>query len=248
MSEIKVEVEKVITNPDKSKLIRDSHAKRQELLQAIRNADPQLTLKTLKDIDKILTEDSIDIMKRIEGDTVRSYKNLMLSHNSMYALVAEVGGLDPVLSHYMTEKYAILIERAENIRELEKLHLQFLKDYCTPNNRGLLKEDASLSAKVHYYISTHFMNDLEIRTIADNLFVTKEHLMRTFKRETGKTINEVIKEKRLEEAVSLLQNSHLSVTDIAAMSGFNSVHYFSKVFKKAYGISPSEYEKKFRQE
>lgn len=243
MPEIQGEVEKVVSNPDKSEIIRESHKKRRALLQAIQQADIETAEKLSKEIFDIIEEDTIDIMKRIEGNTLRSYKNFMLSHNSMYALVAEMGGLDPVLAHYMSEKYAIIIESSSTIKNLAGLHNQVLKDYSSPENRITLDDKKSLSAKVLYYVSAHFMNPLDVQHIAKELYVTREHLMRTFKKETGTTINETIKEKRLFESKLLLKQSKLSITDIAVMVGFNSSQYFSKVFKETYGVSPTQYQK-----
>lgn len=211
------------------------------MLRAIQHADLE-KLKTLeKKANQILEKDTIDLMKRVEGNSLRSHKNLMLSHNSMYALVAERGGLDATLAHYMSEKYAVIIEMSRIREELSAVHSEFIREYANPKYRLTFNEDKSLSSKAMHIISNNFMNDLSIQFIAEELYVTKEHLMRTFKEETDKTINEVIQRNRLEEAIKLLAHSNFSVTDIAMMVGFNSSQYFSRVFKKEYNQIPSEY-------
>lgn len=238
------EIEKIAQNPDKATIIRESHMKRREFLGAIQRADWSKVQELAPTIYQIVEKDKVDLLKRIEGDTLRSYKNFMLSHNSMYALVAEIGGLDPVLSHYMSEKYAIIIESASRVEELALIHDQLLRDYASPENRIKLEESKSLSADVLYYISVNFMNSLEVQTIADKFYMTREHLMRTFKKETGKTVHEAIKEKQLSEATYLLEHTKLAITDIAIMTGFNSSQYFSKVFKETYECSPTQYRNK----
>lgn len=244
MSNISEEIKKSETNPQKSKIITESHALRKKMLFAIRDGDMETTKKVFEKVNAYLNkEDPIDILGRVEGNKLRSQKNFMLSHNSMYALMAELGGLDPVLSHYMSEKYAILIESAGVIKELEMLHLQMIDNYSTSQNRYALMEDMPLSDKVRRYIANNFMNELSMQTIADEFYVTKEHLMRTFKKETGSTVNELIKKNRLDEAEDLLKHSRLSVTDIAIMTGFNSVQYFSTVFREIYDMTPTDYQK-----
>lgn len=244
MSNISEEIKKTETNPKKSKIITESHEFRKKMLFAIRDADLSTAKNYLEQANVYINkEDPIDILSRIEGNQLRSRKNFMLSHNSMYALMAEFGGLDPVLSHYMSEKYAILIESAVSNQELEELHPQMVYHYSSPENRYVLIEEMPLSDKVKRYIANNFMNELSMQTIADEFYVTKEHLMRTFKKETGSTVNELIKKCRLDEAEELLRNSRLSVTDIAIMTGFNSVQYFSTVFKEIYQMTPTDYQK-----
>ena len=246
MSEIEREVSKIIQNPDKTRLIRESHNFREELLQAIQRADIGQVQLMKKKVNQYFQKDTIDIIGRIKEDTIRSYKNIMLSHNSMYALVAERGGLDPALAHYMSEKYAIMIEAAYSQKYLEQLHKQFIQEYAAPEHRLDLDTEQSLSEKVDIFISNNFMNAVNIQFIADELFVSKEHLMRTFKEQTGNTINEVLQKKRLEEAASLLATSTFSITDIAIMIGYNSSQYFSKVFKKEYQLTPSQYQRNIK--
>ena len=86
-----------------------------------------------------------------------------------------------------------------------------------------------------------FMNEINISYIADKFFVTRVHLMRTFKKETGTTINDVIISKRFEEACHLLKHSNLPVTEIALMVGFNSSQHFSRLFNKKFGMTPKTY-------
>lgn len=241
MSDMAQVVTKVERDRDKTQMIRESHKYREELLQAIQLSDMETVNELAQIFSHFFEKDKVDLMKRVEGDTLRSYKNIMLSHNSMYALMAERGGMDAALSHYMSEKYAIIIESAESRSELSELHLKFLREYANPKHRLSFDESQSLSDKANRIISNNFMNDITIQFIADECFVTKEHLMRTFKEETGYTINDMIQQRRLEEAKKLLIHSNFSITDVAIMVGFNSSQYFSRVFKKAYRLTPSEY-------
>lgn len=244
MSNISEEMNKVKSNPQKSKIITESHALRKKLLFAIRDADTEKSKKLFEQASTYINnEDPIDILGRVEGEKLRSQKNFLLSHNSMYALMAELGGLDPVLSHYMSEKYAILIEGSKCNKELDNIHHQMIHNYSSPANRYVLVDEMLLSEKVKLYIANNFMNELNMQAIADEFYVTKEHLMRTFKKETGSTVNELIKKSRLDEAEELLSHSRLTVTDIAIMTGFNSVQYFSTVFKEFHNMTPTEYQK-----
>lgn len=235
------EIKKIISNPIKAETIKEGHKVRMQLLKAIEQCDEE----SYEEIEKVFKEytevDTFDLMKRVSGDPLRSYKNILLSHNSLYAYSAEKGGMSPVLSHYMSEKYAILIESKNEINELKELHQYFLKDYLNIDNRISLYRNESLSVRVLQYISANFMNQININQIANEFFVTRVHLMRTFKKETGTTINEAITSKRLEEACVLLRKSNLTITEIALMAGFNSPQYFSNLFFEKLGMTPKTY-------
>lgn len=235
------EIKKIISNPIKAETIKEGHRVRMQLLKAIEQCDEE----SYEEIEKVFKEytevDTFDLMKRVSGDPLRSYKNILLSHNSLYAYSAEKGGMSPVLSHYMSEKYAILIESKNEINELKELHQYFLKDYLNIDNRISLYRNESLSVRVLQYISANFMNQININQIANEFFVTRVHLMRTFKKETGTTINEAITSKRLEEACVLLRKSNLTITEIALMAGFNSPQYFSNLFFEKLGMTPKTY-------
>jgi AraC-like DNA-binding protein len=55
---------------------------------------------------------------------------------------------------------------------------------------------------------------------------------------------EELLDARIEKARALLEYGHKSVTEVAELCGFSSIHYFSRKFKKKTGVSPSEYNKK----
>lgn len=55
---------------------------------------------------------------------------------------------------------------------------------------------------------------------------------------TGKTTTEYINEVRLKKSIELLKDGNMNITEIAINCGFNDVNYFSRLFKKRYGVSP----------
>ena len=82
------------------------------------------------------------------------------------------------------------------------------------------------------YIDANYMKIDTIDEIAQNCFISKYHMCREFKRQTGKTIATYLTDKKLLEAKSLLLRSDLPVSIIARTVGFESENYFFFVFKK----------------
>lgn len=71
-------------------------------------------------------------------------------------------------------------------------------------------------------------------------------ILRNFKKYTGYTIVAYKNQKRLEMAVEMLMNSDLKVTDISYNLQYDSLSYFLRIFKKVYGMTPSEYRDKYK--
>ncbi len=70
-----------------------------------------------------------------------------------------------------------------------------------------------------------------------------KQIYRKIKQLTGLSTVEFIRDIRLQNAASLLEQGKLSVSEIMYMSGFTTASYFSKCFKARYGVSPSEYQR-----
>lgn len=79
--------------------------------------------------------------------------------------------------------------------------------------------------------------------LAEKYHVSIAYLSTILKRETGQTFQELLQKKRLDKAAQLLKESHLSAENIIHTVGYSNTSYFYRVFRKQYGISPSEYRK-----
>lgn len=96
------------------------------------------------------------------------------------------------------------------------------------------------------FIEEHLIDTGKISTIAQRLGVSESTLMHQFRKETGWSVAEYIAKARLANAAQLLKSTDWSISMISDMSGFRDAAYFSKVFRKLAGMSPSEYRKVHR--
>ncbi len=80
-----------------------------------------------------------------------------------------------------------------------------------------------------------------VRELASSLSLSSSQTLRKVKAATGKSVNQFIRELRLEKAAKLLKKTDLSAAEIAYQVGFNSASYFNKTFSKYFGITPGEY-------
>ena len=85
-----------------------------------------------------------------------------------------------------------------------------------------------------------------IEQIADKLSVSQRYLSDTLKKETGKTSTEHLQLYLIDEAKNILLNPHKTISEVAYELGFEYPPYFSRLFKKKEGISPSAYRERYK--
>lgn len=86
--------------------------------------------------------------------------------------------------------------------------------------------------------------DFNVEMLVKEMGHSRSNLYLKFKELTGLSSSEFIRNIRLKRAIQLLDNSDYSVKEIMFRTGFNTASYFSKCFKKEFGVVPSEYIKK----
>lgn len=86
-------------------------------------------------------------------------------------------------------------------------------------------------------------SNFSVERLAESMGVSRVQLYRKIKAIFGIGVNDYINNLRLEKSKSLLENSKLSISEIAYSSGFSSPNYFSTAFKGKFGISPAQYRK-----
>ncbi len=91
------------------------------------------------------------------------------------------------------------------------------------------------------YMESHYREELSLQHLSDLVHLNGSYLIRLFKKLQGKTPFHYLSALRMNAATSYLQNSSLSIQDIAQASGYSSLHYFSQAFKLKNGMSPSEW-------
>jgi AraC-like DNA-binding protein len=91
------------------------------------------------------------------------------------------------------------------------------------------------------YISANYAEKLTITQAATRVHMSEPQLMRQFKKVTGMTLVSYLNQVRLSEASHLLQETDLSIADIASRVGFADQSYFDKRFKRVHGLSPRDF-------
>ncbi|NMA69430.1 MAG: helix-turn-helix transcriptional regulator [Desulfitobacterium sp.] len=91
------------------------------------------------------------------------------------------------------------------------------------------------------YIEKNITEDLSLDEVVDYLKLNKTYFCKLFKENTGKTFSQYVNELRVEYSKKLLEETNLSILDIALAVGYNNSNYFHKAFKERLGVTPYNY-------
>lgn len=116
-------------------------------------------------------------------------------------------------------------------------------DRASEGSRKKMSDPEKLQ-KIYAYVSSRYRDSLSLRELAESMYVSVSSLSRFFKSQTGIYFADYVNTVRLASAVRLLQDQQMSITKVAAESGFTNMAVFSKLFFERYGCTPSEYRRK----
>lgn len=163
-------------------------------------------------------------------DTVLSIKKrIFRGDNKIQTILDEILFLLKQKDKYKTIKLKILyIQLLLHIVELSKKNKDISSDIIN---------------EVDKYISKNVNNNIHIKSLAEITNLSLSHFKTKFKNLTGIPPNEYILLKKINFAKQLLANKQYKIIDVSAHLGFSSSQYFSNVFKKVTGLSPSAFKK-----
>lgn len=98
--------------------------------------------------------------------------------------------------------------------------------------------------RVVKYIRNNIHKDISIEELKDMCCLSKDHFIRLFKNDLQETPTQYIIQRKIERAQLMLITSDLLIKDIAYELSFENVSYFNRLFKKATGLTPSDYRKR----
>lgn len=197
----------------------------------------------LKDRD---IPDAIELIKDIGEKAIFIHsKNINFVKNvfwGFYIIVNDISGKfitvnsGSINSTYLWQKFNNVFLLSEIVNLVIMNIEESFENYMYYNNSNKKIYDTIM------YIRSNFSDkDLTIKKIAEHMYISHTYLCMLFKKSTGKTLNEYITEVRIERAKEILQDSRKKLYEVAEETGFSDPNYFSTIFKKVMGYTPSDY-------
>lgn len=171
-------------------------------------------------------------------------KNFKIILNTLLRKAAEAGYVHPLYIDDISTKFAVLINEAKSLRELDHLSDEMLRKYCILVQNHSMKSFSPTVQTIISYIDFHCEEDLSLMFFADRCHLSKTYLSSLFKRETSSSLTDYIHTVRMRKALTLLNGTSLSIQTIATICGYPDMNYFIRIFKRRYEMSPKQYQKK----
>lgn len=184
---------------------------------------------------------SEDMFEKRTSDPLRNAKNYAVIMNTLLRKAAERGGVHPVHLNRVSSAFAQRIENTSSVRENGELMHEMFRSYCRLVQQHSIKGYSLTVQKSIMLIEEDLSANITPRMLAEAQNLNPSYLSTVFKKETGKTLSEYIREKRVKHALHLLTTTKLQIQTVALHCGIMDVQYFSKIFKRHTGMSPKEY-------
>ncbi len=232
-------------NEDFQKYLKYTIGRHYEVLSA-RNGKEALQLLINSKPDIIISDVMMPEMNGFEMiEAIRSKKGLervpviFLSAKDTVAdiekglsLGADIYLSKPVEVKLLLLQIMALLKRERRIKSIKK--------------RGSAEKSPDIIQRVEEVIQRHLGDPgLNVEMIASKLSISSPTLYRKWKKHSTETINYTISKMRFEEALRLIREESITISEAAYTVGFSHSSYFSNSFKKIYGLSPQEYLRKF---
>lgn len=165
-----------------------------------------------------------------------------------YALSAVIQTMNQIRNHFESElsTHHTLMDQlvTAEIQKVVLLVRQIVSASLTNATGKIGQDEANVETEKAVELLMHFMEsfyreNITLKDLADLIHLNPSYLIRVFKQSKGMTPFQYLNNLRMNAAVNYLSNSDLSVQDIVKLTGYQSIHYFSRVFKNAHGVSPT---------
>ena len=162
------------------------------------------------------------------------------------ALESQIAGMGSGADHYLSKPVSIelLLLTVKNVFDhRDRLRIKYTKDYLTEATELVHtnKDKAFIQDLLNLIEANMQEPELDIDFLCSKLFTSRTQLYMKIKGITGQSTGEFIKTVRLKKAIQIMTHEDVPLSEVAERIGLQSASYFSRVFRKEYGKSPSEF-------
>ncbi|UFT98797.1 response regulator transcription factor [Radiobacillus kanasensis] len=185
--------------------------------------------------------DYVDHLSQKYQLRVHDFKSIL--GNQMFNIIVTLGSMSFNTEALERDKYSLFatLNDARNIKEALPPFYQFLEytqDIVLPKNQ---KKEHSNMVKLLEYVGKHYSEPLGLTELAEHFHFNPSYLSAYFSTHHEEGFNEYLNKVRIKKACELLENSDKTISTISQEVGYSDHSYFSKVFKKIKGVSPSHF-------
>jgi two-component system response regulator YesN len=197
---------------------------------------------------KLLEQGNVDLLavsvskffRKIKSNfNIENGKNIVIELMVLVLSASYRNGIEEASAGYTT--YLSDIKRINDWRQLETWSIRRM---TLISEKIQFKKTAHVSnvvLKAKEFIDSNYKDDISLNEISKYVSVSPQYFSTIFKEELGMNFVEYLRGKRVDVAKELLKTKKYSVKEICYEVGYNDPNYFSRLFKKIVGVSPTEY-------
>ena len=172
-------------------------------------------------------------------------KIMLTVMNTLLRKAIERNNIHPYYIDEISSRYALMIENMVD-EESWPLVQTMVKEYCAYVRRYSLQQYSPLVQKVINTINLNLSDQLSPKSLAAMYYISPSYLSSLFKQDTGTTLTDFINTQRIQRAANLLSTTEQNISVVAEQVGILDVNYFTKMFKKSMGSTPTQYRRQSR--
>ncbi len=182
------------------------------------------------------------IFGHLSDDPIRNIKYHVAISTALVTRYCIKSGLDPEVAYTLSDVYIYKMDQMSGADDIISLHGQMLIDF-TKHMAALPKKNVySLqTAQAMNYVGSHYTEEINVESVADELKINRSYLSKLFKKNTGISLGHYIRITRVKAAANMLEFSDYSASEIAEYLHFSSQSHFIKCFKEEMGCTPAQY-------
>ncbi len=222
-------------------------------VEEVANGREALEQLANKNIDLVLTDimmpgiNGIELSKKIK-------ENIDSSHIPVVILTAKTGDENQIEGLYSgadiylkkpVNKQILLLSLSNLFKQQARIREYYAKHYFAQTDNtdtSINKRDAEFMKQLTEVIEKNLSNtDIDVLQIASTLAMSRRTLYGKVKALTGQSVVEFIRNYRLRKAAQILTEENISISMVMDRVGIDNASYFSRIFKKEFGESPSEF-------
>jgi len=181
----------------------------------------------------------------LSDDPVRDKRYLFVAATTLATRFAIEGGMDQETAYNLSDLFIQRMDVCKTLDEIIALHRAMIEEFTLRKPKP--GQDARYSKPVLLaldYIYLHLQETITVAGVAAHVNLNRSYLSVLFKRETGSSVSDYIREKRVEAAENMLKFSDFTLQEIGNYLAFNSQSHFVSVFKAYTGMTPGAYRQK----
>lgn len=177
-------------------------------------------------------------------DPLRDAQDMVIAVNTLFRKTVEQAEVHPLYIDDISGQFVREIERVENEDQLVNLIPRMINNYCLLVQNHSLRQYSEGIRNCINYIDFHYMEPLNLESLATRFSLNKNYLSSRFHREVGMTVTDYINRTRVRKSEELLSRSAENMQGIAEKCGFTDANYFSRIFRKVNGETPLAFRKR----